>query len=100
MRTHLGSRKRLVKLLLRDDNRPGLACFFEHLLGLEVLTLLENHGPYGLGRCGGGVKDLLDSIDEGDGDLRGLVVGAALDEELTGGIGFLGLSGIALRQEL
>ncbi|PON93858.1 LOW QUALITY PROTEIN: hypothetical protein TorRG33x02_102480 [Trema orientale] len=99
IRTHLRSGGR-VKLLLRDNNGPGLPCFAEHLLGLEELTLFENHVPYVLGRCGGGVKDLLDSIDEGHGDLRWLIVGAALDEDLTSGIGFLGFSGIALRQEL
>lgn len=100
MSRHLGSGSGLVELIGGDNNGPGLACFAEHLLGLKELTLFENHGPDVLGRCGGGVKDLLHSIDEGDGDLRGLVIGAALDEDLTGGVGFLRLSSIALRQKL
>ncbi|PON70766.1 hypothetical protein PanWU01x14_077920, partial [Parasponia andersonii] len=100
IRTDLRSGGQLVKLPLWDNNGPGLPCFAEHLLGLEQLTLFKNHAPYVLGRCGGCVKDLLDSIDEGHGDLRWLIVGAALDEDLTSGIGFLGFSGIALRQEL
>ncbi|GMN31486.1 hypothetical protein TIFTF001_003267 [Ficus carica] len=97
---HLGSRSGVVELVLWDEDGPGLAGLAEHLLGLEELTLLEDHGPNGLGRCGGGVEDLLDSVDEGDGDLGRLVVSAALDEDLAGGVGVLGLAGVALRQEL
>lgn len=98
--TNLCSRCRLVELLLGNDDRPGLAGLAEHLLGLEGLTLLENHGPYALGRRGRGVEDFLHSVDEGDGDLRRLVVGPALDEDLTGRVRLLRLASVALCQEL
>lgn len=97
---YLGTRCELAELLLGDDYRPGLAGLAEHLLGLEKLTLLENHVPYVLSRGGGGVEDFLDTVDEGDGDLRWMVVGTALHHQLTGGVGFLGLAGVALSQEL
>lgn len=97
---YLGTGCELVELLLWDDDRPGLARLAEHLLGLEMLTLLENHVPYGLSRGGGCVEDFLDTVDERDGDLRWMVVGAALHQQLTGGVRFLGLAGIALSQEL
>lgn len=96
----LGAGGRLVELVGGDNNGPGLAGVAEHLLGLEALTLFEDHVADVLGGSGGGVVDLLDAVDEGDGDLGGLVVGAALDLDGAGGVGLLGLAGVALRQEL
>lgn len=78
MTKYLGAGCELAELLLRDNNRPGLARLAEHLFGLEKLTLLKNHAPNGLSRGGGRVEDFLDAVDEGDGDLRRIVVGAAL----------------------
>lgn len=98
--TDLSSRRELVDLLFGDNNRPRLSCLAEHLLRLEVPALLEDHGPDVLSGGGRGVEDLLDSVDEGDSDLRRVVVGAALDSDLAGGVGLLGLAGVALSQEL
>lgn len=97
---NLGPGGRLPQLFLRDDNGPGLPGLAEHLLGLEHLTLLKDEGPDGLGSGDGGIEDLLDPVDEGDGDLRRVVVGPALDLELTGRVGLLGLPGVALGKEL
>lgn len=69
--------------MFRDEDGPGLAGVAEHLLGLEEVTFGEDHVADGLGRCGSCVEGLLDAIDEGDADLRRLVVGAAFDLELT-----------------
>lgn len=89
-----------MELLRRNNNRPGLAGVAEHLLGFEELTLFKNHVPYALGWCGGGVKDFLDSVDEGHGDLGRFVIGPALDLDSAAGIGLLGLGRVALCQEL
>ena len=96
---HLGARRVLAELLFRDKNRPSLTSFTEHLLGLKELTLIENHSPYGLGRCGCGIVNLFDSIDKSDGDLGRVVVGSAFDLDLTSRVGLFGLGSIALCQE-
>ena len=78
-----------MDLLLGDEYGPRLASFAEHLFGLEELTAVEDALADGL--CGdtGGIYDLLDATDVGDGDQRGAVVGAALQLDLAGAVGFL-----------
>lgn len=90
----------MSKFIIGDDDGPWRAIIAEHLLGLEDLAFFEDHASDGLGGGGGGVKGLLDAIDEGDGDLGREIVGAALDGELAGGVRFLRLPCVALRQEL
>lgn len=97
---YLSPRGVLVNLLPRNNNGPLLAGVAKHLLGLEHLTLLKDHGPDALCRGGSGVEDLLDAVDERDRDLRRVVVGAPLDQELTRRVRFLGLPRVALGQEL
>lgn len=98
--TDLRSRSELVDLFFWDENGPGFAGLAEHLLSLEELALVEDHVADSLGGRGGGVEGLLDAVDEGHRDLRRLVVGAALHDELARGVRLLGLARVALRQEL
>jgi hypothetical protein len=90
----------LEYLFVGDNNGPRLTSLTEHLLGLEELTLIENHIRYSLGRGVCGVEDLFDSVEESDGDLGWVVVGSAFDLELTSGVGVFGLASVALLQEL
>nr|GMC67801.1 hypothetical protein Iba_chr02fCG5850 [Ipomoea batatas] len=50
------SKEWLVELFYKNNNKPLLVGFTEHLLGLEILPLLENHGADVLGGSGSGIS--------------------------------------------
>nr|GMC95464.1 hypothetical protein TorRG33x02_102480 [Ipomoea batatas] len=85
-----------IACICKNNNGPLLASFTEHLLGLEILPLLENHGADVLGGRRSGIIRLLDAVDEGDSDLWQVVIGAALHLDLTSRVGLLRLWGVAL----
>ena len=78
-----------MDFLIGDEYGPRLANLAEHLFGLEELATVEEALADGLRGDTGGIYDLLDATDVGDGDQRGAVVGAALQLDLADAVGFL-----------